>query len=258
MKLAGFVIFALFSSCGGSNPVGGSALPPPRANTPIVAFLPLGAGNAWTFGSGAQMRDMGLASLSCSCALAGLAIEQIDVYDASQTYAGSLFYTKATLQTGASAGQRLTYLAALSSDHGATAFYPSDTTDGAPGVVVTSDTPAVGERFDDFNGAAVSTITSINGTQNYQAEQITAIALDQLVATGWNGTLGFAQGVGFTSLASNAGSVALTAFTVGPSSQSMIRRTMAAATSATGVGAATFLPGAGQIVNSAITGHSIL
>ena len=256
MKLEAFVIFALISSCGGGNPVGGGALPPPRANTPISAFLPLGSGNGWTFASGSQMHDAGPASIACTCALTGLAVEQIDVLDATQTYAGSLFYVKVTPTAGPSAGQRLTYLSALSTDHGNTAFYPSDTTDGAPGVAIMSDSPASGQKFDDFNAEAVSTISSINGTQTYQSEQITAIAVDQLVASSWNGALGLAQGVGFTSLTSATGSTALTSFTVGPSSQSL--RRAASTPTGTGVGAGTFLNGAGQIYNSAISGHSVL
>ncbi len=258
MKLGAFVLFALISSCGGGNPFGGgSSLPPPRANTPIAAFLPLGAGNAWTFASGSQMHDMGVAAIACTCALAALAPEQIDVIDATQTYAGSLFYAKLTAASGPYVGQRLTYLAALSTDRGVTVFYPADTSDGAPGVAVVSDTPSVGQRFDDFNAEAVSTIASINGTQPYQAEQITAIAVDQLVANAWTGSLGFAQGVGFTSVSSAMGATALTAFTVGPSSQSL-RRSVAAAATGTGVAAGTFLSGAGQIYNSAISGHSVL
>jgi hypothetical protein len=231
LTCAGFALFVPLAACGGgggSSPVTTPVTPPTTppstvANTSATQYLPLGAGNTWTYTSGGSMRDLGSISLPCSgCAIQGIAIESIGVYSPAGTQAGIFYYSKGSYPSGTYAGHAVTYFNGLSKDGGITVLTLEYSLDGkVPGVVVMDDAPTVGESFSFAAGAgsaifpATSNITSIGGTQALGANTtINNVAQDLLSQSTSTFGFGFARGVGFASITTGGTTLNLSSFSI--------------------------------------------
>ena len=226
-----FVLLLSLTACGGgggggSSTVGSGYVPPPGptiANTSAPQYLPMSAGNLWTFSNNSSIRDLGSVSLKCgSCAIQGTKVEQIALYSATPALIAIFYMEKGVYPTGPYAGHTMTYFTGISQDGGATVTVGDYSLDGKiTGDVVMDDTPAAGEvtTFAPGTGStlspAVSTITSVGGTEPFANNTvINSIAADTLASgstiLGW----GFARGVGFTSLSTNSSTLAMSAFSI--------------------------------------------
>jgi hypothetical protein len=225
---------AALSACGGGS---GSSTPagPNVANTANSSYLPLAAGNTWTFNSGGKIVDSGRLILACNCPQNGKSFESHDFYNPSGQYAGSFVLGKGLWPlAGPLQGHKITYLVGTSSNYGATITLGFESFDGTiPGNPMIDDTPTTGEYFTATAGASstTTTITSVGGIQAYGANQvINNIANTLITGTGITTpvALAMARGVGYTSLSSNGATAQLTNFTVDAVQSQSLRRGSAA------------------------------
>ena len=211
------------TACGGG---GGGSAPPPGptiANTSASQYLPLSAGNTWTFSAGGSLRDVGSVSLSCGgCKIQGTRAEQIGLYSATGTLTGTLYIEKGVYTTGAYAGHAMTYFTGISQDGGLTVIVGDYSLDGKiTGDVVMDDTPTAGEvtTFAPGTGVvsnpAVSTIASVGGTEPFGNNQIVnSIATSTLASGTTTLGFGFARGVGFTSVSTSGSTLTVSSFSI--------------------------------------------
>jgi len=236
-----FVLLLSLTACGGgggggSSTVGSGYVPPPGptiANTSAPQYLPLSAGNTWTFSIGGSLRDLGSVSLSCGgCKIQGSRAEQIGLYSGSGTVTGILYMEKGVYTTGAYAGHAMTYFTGISQDGGASVIVGDYSLDGKiTGDVVMDDTPISGETTSFAPGTgvvpnpAVSTITSVGGTEPFANNTvINSIATSTITSgtstIGW----GFARGVGFTSLSATGSLLTVSSFSINPATAYSVAR----------------------------------
>lgn len=217
---AAALAFAMLAGCGGggTSPVvpqisqGGS--PPPVANTTLSAYLPLGRGNVWAFSNRSRMVDAGTFRLNCTCPYPHGLMEEIDVFDSTGNFGGSLFFSKQLLSSGTiwttllgvrTPGSNLIAL-----------LYDSTLAQGLP---VMDDAPFSGETWAIVNGPrldAVSTIVSVGGTVPIGSHVLVNVAQTRIddPVLGKTAFLSFAQGTGFSQVAIGPLSAGLASFSV--------------------------------------------
>ena len=218
-----YALVLSLAACGGG---GGGSTPPPGpsiANTAAPQYLPLSAGNTWTFSGGGSLRDTGSVSLQCGgCKIQGTRAEIIGLYSASGTLTGTLYIEKGVYTTGTYAGHAMTYFTGISNDGGLTVIVGDYSLDGKiTGDVVMDDTPSAGEvtSFAPGTGVttnpAVSTITSVGGTEPFGTNQIVnSIATSTLASGSTTLGFGFARGVGFTSISTSGSTLTVSSFSI--------------------------------------------
>ena len=227
------VVAVSLAACGGGGGGGSRSTVPatvPPANTSLPYYVPLAAGNVWTFDNGGSFRDLGAGTLVCGgCAIQGTTIEAIGLVNASGTQSGIFYYAKGVYPYGVLAGRNITYLTGVSSDGGTTIQLAAYSFDGRiPGLGAIDDTPTPGEYFSfasgAYNGSATATIDSVGGTQPYQNTTLTNVALTTLSSPAITPiNFGFAQGVGFSSVSVQGATTKLTSFAVSRSSRAAVR-----------------------------------
>jgi hypothetical protein len=201
---------SLLIGCGG----GGNPTPAPRtvANTSSTHYLPMGAGNTWTFAEGARIVDEGPLTLSCTCPDNGGTIEQMNLYTSDSTLTASFFF--ATYRPSGAASSLTTLIG--SEQPGATAATVASTTQTPYGLPIMDDNPTVGEAWSDGLGDT-STITTVDGTVAIADNQeVIDVATDSVAAGGSTSfTWSFAKGVGFAAIAEGGSSTNLATFSLG-------------------------------------------
>ena len=229
-------ILLLATACGG----GGGSSPgvpavPPAANTSLPYYLPLAAGNTWTFSTGGRFVDVGSGTLQCTCAYNGGKIEGHDLISSAGSYGGTFEYAKAAGVAGS--GATVTYLVGISTDHGQTIQLLGSvaTTKGVvPGLGVMDDAPSASETFSDASGDT-STIGSVNQTVTYGGATYTQVATDTISGTNVSSIVfGFARGVGYTSVSYQGQSATLASYSVNKQTSYIAPRGMPRVTRATG------------------------
>lgn len=213
LTICAALALAACSGSGGGGLFGPTPTPTPSnvANTSLPYYLPLAAGNAWTFDDGESINDVGAGQLSCNgCPGQGISIEELDTQDSSGTYEGSLYFDKQNpgsglvtnfVGTSTSPGTNLNYIS--------TANYP----DGLP---IMNDNPSTGESWTDENGDT-STIGSTGQIVTLSNGEVAInVAADTFTAAGGATSFGwqFGQGLGFVTISTSGGSTTLTSFTV--------------------------------------------
>ncbi len=235
---AAFALFVPLTACGGggggSSPVSTPTAPPNTvANTSATQYLPLTAGNTWTYTSGGTMRDLGSISLSCNgCAIQGIKTEGIGLYSPAGVQSGIFYYSKGSYPSGTYAGHAVTYFTGLSQDGGNTVLTLEYSLDGkVPGVVVIDDAPTAGESFGFAAGAgssaypATSNITSVGGTQTLGANTtINNVAQEVLTQSTSSFGFGFARGVGFANLTISGTLLNISSFSVNAATAFDVKR----------------------------------
>jgi hypothetical protein len=217
-RLALSLIAALsLTACGGGGGGGGATPPGPTyANTSSIYYLPMHAGNVWTFNSGGSIRDNGAGSLTCSCAINNVPLEQLNLVEPNGAISGSFYLTKTTsLQSGAV----LTSLVGIGTSGSTTVQL---VTDGVHyGLPIMDDHGFVGEAWSYTNES--STITSVGNNQSYGSQMIRSVNTDAFTGAGsW--TWSFAQGIGPTSISINGQTITLTSFSIDAvNSQDVVR-----------------------------------
>jgi hypothetical protein len=220
-RLALALVTALsLTACGGGGG-GGSATPPgpTYANTSSIYYLPMHAGNVWTFTSAGSIRDIGAGSLTCSCAINNVPLERLNLVNPDGSVAGAFYFSKVTSsQTGAV----LTDLVGVSTG---TSTAVQLVTDGVHyGLPIMDDHAFVGEAWSYSNES--STITSVGNNQSYGSQMIRSVNTDAFTGAG-NWTWSFAQGVGPTSVSMSGQTITLTSFSIDAvNSQDVSRQAM--------------------------------
>jgi hypothetical protein len=212
------------SSGGGSSATPPAPTPTPTpsvANTSSSAYLPLYAGNAWTFGTGGKIVDAGSLTLSCTCPQNGKTFEVHDFYSPAGAYTGSFVIGKGAWPlSGSLQGHRITYLVGTTTNHGSTITLTFESLDGTvPGYPLMDDSPSSGEVFSltSLGGNATTTFTSIGGIQPYGSSQIINNIADTIVTASGLSTpiaIAMAKGAGYTSISENNQTAQLSAFTI--------------------------------------------
>lgn len=208
-RLALALVTALaLTACGGGGGGGGSATPPgpTYANTSSIYYLPMHAGNVWTFSSGGSIRDNGQGSLTCSCAINNVPMEQLNLVNPSGTIAGSFFLAKTT---SAQTGAVLTTLVGVGTGTSTSVLL---VTDGIHyGLPIMDDHAFAGESW--AYTSESSTITAVGNNQSYGSQMIRSVNSDAFTGGG-NWTWSFAQGVGPTSVSMGGQTITLTSFSI--------------------------------------------
>ena len=202
-----------------------TATPISYANTTSAYYLPLEAGNTWSFNSGSKLNDIGQSHLTCtSCGLNNLPVEDINVIGTTGAYAGTFYFDKVT---SGQTGGVLAELVGVSYNNGVLVTLVTNGL-GTYGIPVMDDRAFVGESWS-YTGEESSTITAVGQTQVYAGPYVFIKNINMNAYTGaLNVNWGFGQGVGFTSLAMNGSTVTLTSFSINAvNSQSLQRRTLA-------------------------------
>ena len=184
--------------------------PPVYANTALPFYLPLATGNTWIFASGGKIVDGSKRTISCTCVYNGVRSDSLDLIDPSGAYGSSFIFTKFYDQ--ANNGALTIVLLGTSTDHGATvSYFGSGSNIGIP---VMNDAPTQGKSY--TNAGITATITSVDQTQGLRdGRVIRSVATGALTQSGSSTIVfGFAQGVGFTSVAVGSQTTNLMSFTV--------------------------------------------
>jgi hypothetical protein len=225
--LSAAVAAATLTACGGggggSSSAGGSFTSAPirtTANTSNSAYLPLLAGNTWTFQSGGIITDAGAIQLVCSCPISNKSVERLNVTDPNGTFGGAFYFAKGAWPSGANANHRITYLVGVRTAT-ATSITPTyQSTDGSiPGVPAMDDTPANGEVLGLStmipSNSTTTTFQSVGGTQAYGTNQVIVNMASATVTSGGT-SVGFifAQGVGYASVNTSTQTNLLTSFSI--------------------------------------------
>mgnify|MGYP001496571385 CR=1 FL=1 len=223
---------AALAACGGGGSSGGSGpvapvvtptlTPVPIGNTSLAFYLPLAAGNSWTFATGGKLVDAGSGPLVCTCPGNGYKMEQVQAYaPSSATVSASFFFTKNT-PTG---GSQLTNIVGVENDANTNNITIMSSTQFPYGIPLMDDAPLVGEKWTDGAGDT-STITSVGGTTMLPSgTQIINIANDQITGPTFSAlSFSLAKGVGFTQIGVGSNATNMVSFSVGASSSSVVRR----------------------------------
>lgn len=234
-RLALLTVFGL-AACGGGGGGGNSGSTPPQpitriANTSLPYYLPMSAGNSWTFATGGKMVDIGSITLQCSCPENGAAIERIGLYPPNSTApSGSFFFVKNT----PNGGTQLTNLIGVENDAGTSNITLASSTQFPYGVPIMDDSPHQNESWNDGAGD-LSTITSIGGTMMLaNGSEVINVATDQITGSFSPITWSFAKGVGFTQIAVGTQSTSMTSFSVNTATSNSAARNAQSLTAAQG------------------------
>lgn len=223
--LSGFVFIVMLSACGGGGggSYGGGSVPPIQiANTALPFYLPLAAGNTWTFATGGRMVDAGSGTLSCTCPGAGYRTERIQLYPpGSSTVSSSFFFTKNT----PSGATQLTNVVGVENGSGTGNITIVSIPQYPYGIPVMDDSPRQGESWNDGAGDS-STITSVGGTLMLSnSSKIIDVASDTISGSNLSTvTWSFAKGVGFTQIGVGTQSTNLTSFFVNTTTSYAVAR----------------------------------
>ncbi len=212
----------LLAACGGGGGGNTPVPPPPQvfANTSLSFYLPLATGNTWTFATGGKIVDSVSHTISCACLYNGRRSDSLDLIDPSGTYGSSFIFTK--FFDGTNNGVLTTVLLGTSTDHGATVSYFGS---GANiGIPVMNDAPVQGKSY--TNSGITATITSVGQTQALpDGRFVRNVATGKLTQSGAQDiTFGFAQGVGFTSVAVGTQTTNLASFSVDVTNSASVAR----------------------------------
>ena len=212
----------MFLAIGGGGGGGGAALPPPPvfANTSLPLYLPLATGNTWTFASGGKIVDAGPSTFACACSFNGQRVDRLDLTDPTGIYSSSFLFSK--YFDSSNGGILTTVLVGTSPDHGTTrSFFGTAANTGIP---VMNDAPVQGRSY--TNSGITATITSAGQTQPLpDGRFINNVATSTLSQSGaQNIVFGFAQGVGFTSIAVGSQSTNLASFVVDMTNSKSVTR----------------------------------
>ena len=212
----------LLAACGGGGGGGSTPVQPQQvfANTSLAFYLPLATGNTWTFATGGKIVDSGSHTISCACLYNGRRSDSLDLIDPTGTYGSSFIFTK--FFDGANNGVLTTVLLGTSNDHGATVSYFGTATN--IGIPVMNDSPIQGQSY--TNSGVTATITSVGQTQALpDGRFVRNVATGVLTQSGaQNFTFGFAQGVGFTSVAVGTQTTNLSSFSVDVTNSASVAR----------------------------------
>ena len=221
----------MLAACGGGGG-GGTPVPPPQvfANTSLAFYLPLATGNTWTFASGGKIVDAGPSTFVCACSYNGQRVDRLDLIDPTGAYSSSFLFSK--FFDTSNGGILTTVLVGTSPDHGTTrSLFGTAANTGIP---VMNDAPVQGKSY--TNSGITATITSAGQTQGLpDGRFVNNVATGTLTQSGAQPIVfGFAQGVGFTSVAVGSQSTNLASFTVDlTNSKSVARDSQSARGSAT-------------------------
>ncbi len=212
----------LLAACGGGGGGGGTPLPPPQvfANTSLPLYLPLATGNTWTFQSGGKIVDAGPSTFACACSFNGQRVDRLDLIDPTGAYSSSFLFSK--YFDTSNGGILTTVLVGTSPDHGTTrSFFGTPANTGIP---VMNDAPVQGKSY--TNSGITATITSVGQTQALpDGRFVNNVATGTLSQSGaQNIVFGFAQGVGFTSVAVGSQSTNLASFSIDVTNSKSVAR----------------------------------
>jgi hypothetical protein len=232
--LGAAVAAAMLTACGGGGGGGGgSSVTPPQptpANTSNSAYLPLLAGNTWTFQSGGKITDGGPIALVCSCPINNKAVERLNLTAPDGTFAGALYFAKGPWPSAPSANHRITYLVGVRTAT-ATSITPAyQSTNGSiPGYPAMDDTPTNGEVLGlgtmTPSDPTTVTIQGVGATQAYGSNQVIANMATGTITQQGTTVFAFilAQGVGFASFNSSTQTNLLTNFSINAVSSLSVR-----------------------------------
>jgi hypothetical protein len=204
------VSVSAFAACGGGSSGGGGGVPPGGtvfANTSSVFYMPVRPGNSWTFTSGGKMVDAAPGTIVCNCTLNGTRYERIDLFDPTGAYGSSLLFTK--YADASNGGVLTTALVGTSTDRGITiAPFLSGR------MPVMNDAPVSGFVYQ-LNGGT-STITSAGQVMGLpDGRSIRNVANNTVSAPATlSVSIGFAQGVGVTSVGVGTQTTPLASFAI--------------------------------------------
>jgi len=206
------------AACGGGG--GGSSTPPPPpptyANTSSPFYMPVHAGNTWTFTTGSKMADAGPGTIVCSCTLNGTPYERVDLFDPTGAYGSSFLFTK--YNDAGNGGVLTTALVGTSTDRGNT-ISPFSAR-----MPVMNDAPVQGYTYN-LNGGT-STITAAGQVQTLaNGQQIRSVADDTVSAPPvQNVSFGFAQGVGVTMVGVGSSTTQISSFSIDAANSTAVVR----------------------------------
>jgi hypothetical protein len=226
---------AVLTACGGGGGGGGGGgiTPPPQqtmANTSNSSYLPLLAGNSWTFQSGGIITDAGLVTVLCSCPINNKSVERLNLAAPGGAFAGALYFAKGAWPSAPSASHRITYLVGVRTATATSISLAYESANGSiPGYPAMDDTPSNGEVLGlstmTPSDPAATTIQGVGATQAYGSNQVIGNMATGTIVSGTTTIIAMilAQGVGFASFNSGTQTNLLTSFSINALSSQSIR-----------------------------------